>query len=95
MITVNVLYFGAVREACKVAHEKISLESGTTVDGLVDQLQIDYPPLADFRKRVRMAVNESIAPASTILDDGDTVAFIPQVAGGSDVYCRLTDEPPR
>lgn len=27
MITVNVLYFGAVREACKVAHEKISLES--------------------------------------------------------------------
>lgn len=93
MITVNVLYFGAVREACKVAHEKISLESGTTVDGLVDQLQIDYPPLADFRKRVRMAVNESIAPASTILDDGDTVAFIPQVAGGSDVYCRLTDEP--
>ncbi len=42
MITVNVLYFGAVREACKVAHEKISLESGTTVDGLVDQLQIDY-----------------------------------------------------
>ncbi|WP_236995149.1 MoaD/ThiS family protein, partial [Mycobacterium tuberculosis] len=60
MITVNVLYFGAVREACKVAHEKISLESGTTVDGLVDQLQIDYPPLADFRKRVRMAVNESI-----------------------------------
>lgn len=93
MITVNVLYFGAVREACKVAHEKISLESGTTVDGLVDQLQIDYPPLADFRKRVRMAVSESIAPASTILDDGDTVAFIPQVAGGSDVYCRLTDEP--
>lgn len=66
MITVNVLYFGAVREACKVAHEKISLESGTTVDGLVDQLQIDYPPLADFRKRVRMAVNESIAPASTM-----------------------------
>lgn len=87
MITVNVLYFGAVREACKVAHEKISLESGTTVDGLVDQLQIDYPPLADFRKRVRMAVNESIAPASTILDDGDNGGV--HTAGCRGLRCLL------
>jgi molybdopterin synthase catalytic subunit len=40
-----------------------------------------------------MAVNEAIAPTSTVLADGDTVAFIPQVAGGSDSYCRLTDQP--
>ncbi len=35
-----------------------------------------------------MAVNESIAPASTILDDGDTVAFIPQVR-----ICRCSSRP--
>ncbi|AMC65527.1 molybdenum cofactor biosynthesis protein D [Mycobacterium tuberculosis] len=29
-----------------------------------------------------MAVNQFIAPLSTVLGDGDEVAFIPQVAGG-------------
>lgn len=93
MITVNVRYFGAVREACSIAQEKIEIETDMDVAGLVDQLLQQHPSLGDFRKRVMMAVNESIAPTSAILKDGDTVAFIPQVAGGSDPYCRLTDQP--
>jgi len=93
MVKVEVLFFGSVREACATSKEWVEIASGTTVDGLLDQLQAQYPALGDFRTRVRMAVNEAIAPVSTVLSDGDTVAFIPQVAGGSDRYCRLTDEP--
>ncbi|APU28029.1 hypothetical protein BBG46_16225 [Mycobacterium tuberculosis variant caprae] len=49
---------------------------------LVDQLQQKYPRLRDHCQRVQMAVNQFIAPLSTVLGDGDEVAFIPQVAGG-------------
>lgn len=93
MIVVNVRYFGAVREVCNLDQEKVEIETDLDVDGLVDHLQQQHPSLRDFRKRVMMAVNESIAATSTVLKDGDTVAFIPQVAGGSDPYCRLTDQP--
>lgn len=93
-ISVKVLYFGLIRECCDNTREdKVDVPEGATVDELVTSLVGSYPSLERYRKRVQMAVNEDIAPTSTVLADGDTVAFIPQVAGGSDPYCRLTDQP--
>lgn len=83
MIKVNVLYFGAVREACdETPREEVEVQNGTDVGNLVDQLQQKYPRLRDHCQRVQMAVNQFIAPLSTVLGDGDEVAFIPQVSGG-------------
>lgn len=93
-ISVKVLYFGLIRESCgNTREDKVEVLAGFTVEDLVTTLVGRYPKLDKYRKRVRMAVNEAIAPTSTVLADGDTVAFIPQVAGGSEPYCRLTDEP--
>lgn len=40
MIKVNVLYFGAVREACdETPREEVEVQNGTDVGNLVDQLQ--------------------------------------------------------
>lgn len=47
MIKVNVLYFGAVREACdETPREEVEVQNGTDVGNLVDQLQQKYPPFA-------------------------------------------------
>lgn len=62
--------------------EEVEVQNGTDVGNLVDQLQQKYPRLRDHCQRVQMAVNQFIAPLSTVLGDGDEVAFIPQVAGG-------------
>ncbi|CAM4306130.1 Molybdopterin synthase catalytic subunit 1 [Mycobacterium basiliense] len=93
-MSVRVLYFGLIRECCdNVREDKVEVPVGATVDDLVAGLVDRYPALDRYRNRVQMAVNESIVRCSTVLADGDTVAFIPQVAGGSDRYCRLTDQP--
>ncbi|QOM36460.1 MoaD/ThiS family protein [Mycobacterium tuberculosis] len=74
---------GAVHEACdETPREEVEVQNGTDVGNLVDQLQQKYPRLRDHCQRVQMAVNQFIAPLSTVLGDGDEVAFIPQVAGG-------------
>lgn len=62
MIKVNVLYFGAVREACdETPREEVEVQNGTDVGNLVDQLQQKYPRLRDHCQRVQMAVNQFIA----------------------------------
>ncbi|CAM4192851.1 Molybdopterin synthase catalytic subunit 1 [Mycobacterium basiliense] len=93
-ITVNVLYFGLIREACsKTREEKVTIPQGSTVNDLITTLVDRYPTLAKHHRAVKIAINEAIAPTSTTLTEGDTIAFIPPVAGGGGRYCRLTEEP--
>lgn len=89
-----VMCFGALRERLAgVREEKVTVDDGTTAEGLVDHLCESYPGLAQHRDHVRVAVNEDFAASNRVLADGDVVALIPPVAGGSQTYCRLSGEP--
>lgn len=93
-IKARVLYFGIIRECCKDTREEVvEVVDGTTVQALVSTLVARYPDLGRFSANVQMAVNETLVPLTTVLQDGDTVAFIPQVAGGSLPSRTLTDKP--
>ncbi|MCD2157881.1 molybdenum cofactor biosynthesis protein MoaE [Rhodococcus cerastii] len=93
-ITVKVLYFGIIRECCEDTREEyLEVPDGTNVEDVVTVLADRYRDLERYRGTVQMAVNESLVPRTRALGDGDTVAFIPQVAGGAEPYCRLTEDP--
>lgn len=92
---IHVLYFGFVRE--RVAHrrdELMSMPDGSTLNDVVDLLSTAYPRLGEARGLVKLAVNEEMAPPERTLRDGDVVALIPPVAGGSGPYARVTEDPP-
>jgi molybdopterin converting factor subunit 1 len=94
VMQIVVLYFGALRERFGgVREEKVVVHDGVTLERFVDRLCELHPGLADVRGHVKVAVNEDFASPDRSLADGDVVALIPPVAGGSDTYCRLTDEP--
>lgn len=76
----------------------------------MEQLTLDAPDGADVRavaalieaqhglslKGCMVAVNESYAAPDHALKDGDEVAFLPPVAGGSNdmaTHCEMTDQP--
>jgi molybdopterin synthase catalytic subunit len=90
-VRIEVLYFGALREEGRRA--ETTVDGGTTLDQLVDRLCESRPALAKARGHVKVAVNEDFASGDRVLADGDVVALIPPVAGGSSLYCRLTDQP--
>ncbi|GFH36783.1 molybdenum cofactor biosynthesis protein MoaE [Streptomyces pacificus] len=93
---VQVLYFGILREMYVQAREEhFSLASGATVADLVERIGERHPPFVPIRERIRIAVNEEFAASGHVLSSGDTVALIPPIAGGSDRYCVVTDEPLR
>lgn len=81
---VKVLYFAAVRELVGRSEESLELPEGVRdVAALSALLEARWPSLRGRLAAVRFAVNEELAALETPLREGDVVAVIPPVAGGS------------
>lgn len=85
---VRVLYFAAVRDLAGRAEETIEVPEGVrTIGDLARALEAHLPALAGrlsgAAAHVRIARNESFAGPADPVEDGDVVALIPPVAGGS------------
>lgn len=82
MITVHVRLFAAHRDIVGRPELRLEQQEGTTVGAVWEWLVANYPRLAGYTGRLLYAVNQQFADPSSVLRDGDEVAFIPPVSGG-------------
>jgi MoaE-MoaD fusion protein len=82
-VRVRVRLFAIQRELAGTREVPLDLHDGATVGDAWDGLVTAFPALAPGRPSVRFAVNGAYADASTPVADGDEVAMIPPVSGGS------------
>lgn len=76
---IEVLFFAELQDA--LGEEKMVVEaSGLTVSALKEKF-IEADHLPKFHHAM-VAINEEYAQDTTVLKDGDVVAFIPPVSGG-------------
>ncbi len=80
---ITIRFFANHREIVGVAEQTRTLEPGTTLGMLWEQLISEYPRLQGYTGRVLLAVNQEFGTPATELHDGDEVVFIPPVSGGS------------
>ncbi len=80
MKTVQVLYFALLREQRGLSEERVATDASTAGE-LYTELATQHG-LSLGPATLRVVVNESFSPWDTNLADGDSVAFIPPVAGG-------------
>jgi molybdopterin converting factor subunit 1 len=80
MKAVQVQYFAILREQRGLAEEKLETEAPTPA-ALYDELRARYAFTLPV-ERIRAAVNGDFVAVSEPLQDGDTLVFIPPVAGG-------------
>jgi molybdopterin synthase catalytic subunit/molybdopterin converting factor small subunit len=77
--------FGALRdEAGGERALDLSLDEGCSVADLRILLGERWPAVARYGERVAVSVNLEVAAPDVVLSDGDEVALLPPVAGGSD-----------
>ena len=79
---VHVLFFGVLKDLLSSNGEALTLPEGTTVTQLLEQLRAraGHPVWA----ALAVAVNQEYASGAAVLSDGDEVALLPPVSGGTD-----------
>lgn len=80
-MNITVLYFASLADNSHKGSEPLTLETGTSLNELYNSLQTRY----QFRQQpaeLRVAINDEFASWDEAIKDGDTIAFIPPVAGG-------------
>src|SRR6266404_1944462 len=82
-ISVRVLFFGAARDAAGLEQLELLLSSPANVASALAQLLADYPALARFGNSLLLAVNQEYALPDREISDGDELAVLPPVSGGS------------
>ncbi len=97
-MNVVVRYFAGHRDIAKRAEEQFELPDDATVGSLWALLVEHYPRLVGYTGRMLYAVNQEYSQLDTPLHDGDEVAYIPPVSGGSagnnsNEFFRITSEP--
>jgi molybdopterin synthase catalytic subunit len=80
---VTVKLFGSIREAAGAKELAVAVPEGSTVADLRRLLARDHPSFEEMADRLRVSVNYEFVQGETVLSDGDEVAFLPPVSGGS------------
>ncbi|WLR52677.1 molybdopterin converting factor subunit 1 [Bacillus tianshenii] len=76
---IQLYYFASLREKTGKQSEEIPFQS-LTVQEALNWLHNSYPTIST--KHLMVAINEEYATKQEMIQQGDTVAFIPPVSGG-------------
>lgn len=91
---IRVLFFGLAHDVTGFEQEETEAREGENLASLCRQYQTRFPRLAEISGSLLIAVNQDLSEPSRTLRDGDEVAFLPPVSGGSDEdFYRITSEP--
>jgi MoaE-MoaD fusion protein len=88
-VRVKVLFFGVLRDLTGRSQQEVELSSGATAKDLFQTLTQQFPAIAAARKSIMVARNQEFADPATELSDGDEVALLPPVSGGSGTWSQL------
>ena len=83
-ITVTVKLFAAFQEAYGLSELHWEFPRKTPVVEILNRCIQEHPELEQWRNLTRFGINLEFATADTLLKQGDEVALIPPVSGGSD-----------
>ena len=82
-MTITVLYFAVLRERARCERQTVTLPPGSDVATARVEIARLHPELATLLPIVQAAVNRAMVPETHALAEGDELALIPPVAGGS------------
>ncbi len=82
-INVRVLFFGAARDVVGQGEAYLALSSPANATMAFEKVLSTYPDLRRFGRSLLFAVNQEYAPADKEVREGDELAVLPPVSGGS------------
>ena len=81
---IHVKFFAILRERAGTNETTLDMPAGSTAAAAVKEIEARYELLPPHLARAAVAVNMEYAPMDRVLSDGDELALIPPVSGGTD-----------
>ena len=82
-MTIHLLYFGVLKEIFQAERDACEIPAHSTVADPISLVRARSPAGVAIWKSLAVAVNREYAALETTLHDGDEVALLPPVSGGS------------
>src|SRR5579864_1185506 len=89
---VKVLFFGMLKDIVGSAEEQLNVSEGAQLGTIFDHYAGRFPRLREMASSIVLARNHEFSPVSTSVTEGDEVAFLPPVSGGSTAALQYTHE---
>jgi len=89
---IRVRLFASVRDIVGQKELLLEVPAGLKASALPHLLASEYPRLRALTSFLKVAVNQEYADGERILAEGDEVALLPPVSGGSDTF-EITETP--
>jgi MoaE-MoaD fusion protein len=93
IVRVKVLFFGILRDIVGRAEEHVDLADGAPLESVFLHYARQFPKLADLKSSIVLARNQQFSDRSAIIKEGDEIAFLPPVSGGSSRYTHEICDP--
>lgn len=87
-VRVKVLFFGMLKDIVGRAEEQIELDEGARLESVFERYARQFPKLSGLASSVVLACNHQFCDRSQVVSDGDEIAFLPPVSGGSGRYTQ-------
>ena len=81
---VKVLFFGMLKEVVGRAEDSLEVNPGCALSEIFDYYAGQFPRMREMAGSIVMARNQDFAEPSTAAEEGDEIALMPPVSGGSD-----------
>ena len=82
---ITVLFFGMLKDLVGRSQEELELPEGARLETVFDHYASQFPKLREMAGSVVIARNQEFASPEAAVGDGDEVALMPPVSGGSGV----------
>jgi molybdopterin converting factor subunit 1 len=93
IVRIRVLFFGALRDVAGAREDSLELPAGARLDTVFEHYASRFPRLRQMAASVVLALNQEFASPAAALSEGDEVAFLPPVSGGTACYTHEICDP--
>ena len=88
---VKVLFFGMLRDVAGASEDELSLEEPASIGDVFEHYAARHPRFRELAPSVVASRNRRFSPVSDSVLDGDEIAFLPPVSGGSESVMEICD----
>jgi len=90
-VRIRVLFFGIIRDVVGLREDSLEIPSGGNLGSVFEHYAAQFPKLRGMAASTVLALNQQFSSPAAPVADGDEVAFLPPVSGGSMYTHHLAD----